>query len=74
MHSNKACLKWTKIQCSKPRLSETFAFEAIIKRPCEKQCLISVLKMTREFCLVIAAKFLQIKGIWKLGFKSSTSP
>ena len=30
MHSEKACLKRTKVQCSKPRLSETFAFEAII--------------------------------------------
>ena len=32
MHSEKACLKWTEVQCSKPRLSETFAFEAIILR------------------------------------------
>ena len=30
MHSEKACLKWTKVQFSKPRLSEMFAFEAII--------------------------------------------
>ena len=30
MHSEKISLKRTKVQCSKPRLSETFAFEAII--------------------------------------------
>ena len=31
VHSEKACLKWTKVQCSKPRHSKTFAFETIIK-------------------------------------------
>ena len=48
-------LKRTKVQCSKPRFSETFAFEAIVNflRHCGKQCLISVLRVTREFCLVI---------------------
>ena len=43
------------MQWSKPRFSETFAFEAIVNflRHCGKQCLISVLRVTREFCLVI---------------------
>ena len=48
-------LKRTKVQCSKPILSETFAFEAIVNflPRCDKRCLISVLRVTREFCLVI---------------------
>ena len=30
MQFKKACLKWNKVQYSKPRSSETFAFEAVI--------------------------------------------
>ena len=38
----------------------------------DKQCLISVLRMAREFCLVIAAKLRQRKDISKLRFKMLT--
>ena len=31
VHSQKACVKWIKVQCSKSRHFETFAYETIIK-------------------------------------------
>ena len=62
------------MQCLKPRLSETFAFETVILTFYDKQCPISVLRTTREFCLVIAAKFRQVKGISNLCFKKLISP
>ena len=55
------------MQCASHGIARLFAFETIIICLCDKQCLISDLRITRELCLVIIeANFRQIKGISKL--------
>ena len=61
------------MHCSRPLLSEMFAFEAIILTfLCGKQCLVSVLRITGF--LVVSAKLRQIKGISNVCFRNVTPP
>ena len=68
MHSEKACLKWTKVRCSKPRLSEAFAFEAIILTSLWQTVSNKFSENDWRVLLGHASKFMQMKGIWKLYF------